>query len=545
MYNNNNSYQQQYNMNMNTNYYQQNQPNNYYYNQNQQSQNQNQFYNQNNYSNYNQNNNNNYNNQKTFPGNYQYNYQNQQPPQQTNNNFYGNGYNNQMNSHNNLNAQTDYSYAKEGQKILEPNQNNNVKDDLTGSYSFFRQQNIEYSQYNNNQYNNSQYSNNQYNNNQYNNVNNNNYNTANNNYNYNGYNNMNNQNNYNMNNMYNNNSNNNYNNTNNYNNYNNNQYNNPTNNNYNDQYNNMNNYNNNTNPYNNNYYNNDNKQQNINNNYNNYNFNGNNQLQNNDNQQNYQKQISKNSLKSNQSYKNNNNYVKNSQNSTKLSGTLNSNEISFEEEDDSMLDCIHEHSLIKSNINNEKCKICNEIISNGFKCDDCKLILCEKCFTLISLNYNAKKKHKHNLILIGRSAWKCNLCQKANYMNTNFYFYCDDCNFGLCPQCYCPKPKENDDIHEHPLRFSTNLLNEQCCLCKEKIQKNRGYVCDVCRFNICYVCSCGLFGYRKNKNMHEHNLMLTFKNNWRCKNCGKNFENSLSMNCKKCNVDYCCECYSA
>ena len=99
---------------------------------------------------------------------------------------------------------------------------------------------------------------------------------------------------------------------------------------------------------------------------------------------------------------------------------------------------IHIHPLNKYALSDNICSTCSKKKSceSGFKCDNCPLIICDECAQFINTNYNLHDKHEHPLVLLQKEMFKCNKCEKSDNLNNNFVFCCEECNFGICPNCY-------------------------------------------------------------------------------------------------------------
>lgn len=217
----------------------------------------------------------------------------------------------------------------------------------------------------------------------------------------------------------------------------------------------------------------------------------------------------------------------------------------------------HEHPLNYEEKLNDKCKVCLKNIGGkeGYKCKECPIILCIECLNNIFYGTKNKSLHNHDLILKDRPNWKCNLCQKKNGLAA---FYCKQCDFDACCDCYLGKTKENnfkisesyhpetisvnESSHEHPLNYNENL-NEKCELCSNSIKNKKGYKCKFCSLKFCLDCSNKLFRKEKNKSVHKHDLLLMSRKNWKCNLCKKQFKNIASFYCKQCDFDSCENCY--
>jgi hypothetical protein len=221
----------------------------------------------------------------------------------------------------------------------------------------------------------------------------------------------------------------------------------------------------------------------------------------------------------------------------------------------------HDHPLNYEEKLNDKCSLCEQNIGGkeGYKCKECPLILCLNCLNKIYYGTKKKSHHKHDLILQPRSNWKCNICKNKN---GNAAFYCKQCDFDACVDCYIEKtyqgPNFNNQTniqnqqdkpvgtemscHEHLMYYKENL-KEKCSLCLKNMNNEKGYKCNTCIFNLCFNCSNRVFYTTKNKKLHGHDLYLMVRKNWRCNKCRKHYENKASFYCKKCDYDSCDNCY--
>ena len=80
--------------------------------------------------------------------------------------------------------------------------------------------------------------------------------------------------------------------------------------------------------------------------------------------------------------------------------------------------------------------ICLNIIENknSHNCSKCDLNICENCFKSYKVPEN-NKNHKHNLVLLKRGFWICDLCNKKYHRTISMY--CDECDYDCCLNCYC------------------------------------------------------------------------------------------------------------
>ena len=236
-----------------------------------------------------------------------------------------------------------------------------------------------------------------------------------------------------------------------------------------------------------------------------------------------------------------------------------------QEQDD--YEAFHDHPLHYEERLNDKCKLCEQNIGGkeGYKCKDCPLILCFNCLNKIYYGTKKKSLHNHDLILQERSNWKCNICKQKK---GNASFYCKECDFDACQDCYIEKTNQGSyssnqiniqnqqyqqnqqeksigtDVsrHEHPLYYSEKL-KEKCCLCLKNLNNEKGYKCKNCKFSLCFNCSNRIFNKPQNKLLHGHDLFLMMRKNWKCNKCRKQFKNQASFYCKKCDFDSCENCY--
>ena len=223
-------------------------------------------------------------------------------------------------------------------------------------------------------------------------------------------------------------------------------------------------------------------------------------------------------------------------------------------------DSFHEHPLNYEQRLNDNCKVCSIKIDGkeGYKCKECPLILCLECLNNIFYGTKNKSLHNHDLILQNRTNWKCNICKKKN---GNASFYCKECDFDACCDCYLGKTKQGFQInyqisedyhpetisieetgHEHPLNYNVNL-KEKCGLCLNSVKNKKGYKCKFCSLTLCLKCTNKIFKKEKNKSVHKDDLLLMSRKSWRCNLCKKQFKNIVSFYCKKCDFDSCVDCY--
>ena len=98
---------------------------------------------------------------------------------------------------------------------------------------------------------------------------------------------------------------------------------------------------------------------------------------------------------------------------------------------------IHGHPLIKCSLSGDICSICSlkKGSEEGYKCNQCSLIICDNCIKIIISHFYSPYQHQHKLMLLKKDNWKCNKCQKLFGFN-NVCFWCEECKFGMCVKCY-------------------------------------------------------------------------------------------------------------
>ena len=101
---------------------------------------------------------------------------------------------------------------------------------------------------------------------------------------------------------------------------------------------------------------------------------------------------------------------------------------------------------------------------------------------------------------------------------------------------------EPEPAHEHPLNFE-GQLNEKCKVCLQNIGGNGGYKCKDCPIVLCLNCSQKIFFENKNKQVHQHDLLLTDRNSWTCNVCKTSYGENASFYCRQCDFDVCDKCY--
>jgi hypothetical protein len=112
---------------------------------------------------------------------------------------------------------------------------------------------------------------------------------------------------------------------------------------------------------------------------------------------------------------------------------------------------IHIHPINKLSLSNEICSICNQKVTciKGHKCNLCPLRICDNCVNSVISHFYSTDKHNHPLVLKEKENYQCDSCKKSKDFKNNFCFYCDQCNFGICLDCYIPRKKNDDNEQTH------------------------------------------------------------------------------------------------
>jgi hypothetical protein len=237
----------------------------------------------------------------------------------------------------------------------------------------------------------------------------------------------------------------------------------------------------------------------------------------------------------------------------------------------------HEHPLNYVEQLNDICKLClKQINGNAYKCNECPIVLCLNCSDKIFYGNKNKAIHQHELFLRDRHSWKCNICKKSK--KDNAAFNCKQCDFDVCDDCFFQIPQqgqqgyqmqqeayaqqyqipqgnqqmqpayaqsqEQDDyeaFHDHPLHYEERL-NDKCKLCEQNIGGKEGYKCKDCPLILCLSCLNKIYYGAKKKSLHNHDLILQERSNWKCNIC-KQKKGNASFYCKECDFDACQDCY--
>ena len=237
----------------------------------------------------------------------------------------------------------------------------------------------------------------------------------------------------------------------------------------------------------------------------------------------------------------------------------------------------HEHPLNYLEQLNDICKLClKQINGNGYKCNECPIVLCLNCSDKIFYGEKNKSVHQHELFLRDRHSWKCNICKKSKKDNASFN--CKQCDFDVCDECFFQIPQQGQQgyqmqqegysqqyqipqgnqqiqpgysqtqeqenyeaFHDHPLNYEEKL-NDKCSLCEQNIGGKEGYKCKECPLILCLNCLNKIYYGTKKKSLHNHDLILQTRSNWKCNIC-KNKNGNASFYCKQCDFDACEDCY--
>ena len=96
---------------------------------------------------------------------------------------------------------------------------------------------------------------------------------------------------------------------------------------------------------------------------------------------------------------------------------------------------LHEHPLKYYNDSNPmKCQICEKEAKCGYKCNICKVELCQECAYNIFSQNKRYELHNHPLYLTLRDRWNCTKCQ-CGFRN-NISFSCKNCYIDICVKCF-------------------------------------------------------------------------------------------------------------
>ena len=101
------------------------------------------------------------------------------------------------------------------------------------------------------------------------------------------------------------------------------------------------------------------------------------------------------------------------------------------------------------------------------------------------------------------------------------------------------KPKSE---HYHPLKYQKQI-NDKCKICLKIMESEPGFICGQCNIVLCLNCSNRVFYGNKQKDVHKHKLLLTFRKHWICDICRKSYEDKASFYCQPCDFDACDKCF--
>ena len=238
----------------------------------------------------------------------------------------------------------------------------------------------------------------------------------------------------------------------------------------------------------------------------------------------------------------------------------------------------HEHPLNYESSLNNNCLLCLKSIGgkDGYKCNECPMILCLDCSDKVFYGMKNKSVHEHELMLKVRNIYRCKVCNKPRKSKASFY--CSQCNFDVCSDCYIDvngqgnqqqqqnnyntsqnqqyqqgayaqgqgyyeeQEPEAESTHEHPLHYEQKS-NFTCRLCRLKKNGEEGYKCKDCPLVLCFNCSDRIFYGNKKKSLHQHDLHLRERNKWKCNICKNSNKANASFYCSKCDFDACADCF--
>ena len=269
----------------------------------------------------------------------------------------------------------------------------------------------------------------------------------------------------------------------------------------------------------------------------------------------------------------NNNAFNNQNNPNKIYNNLKDNNIK-QNINFNQINGIHEHPLLISNINGKLCNICLQKLNNKLSgiCNSCLIIICQNCLQNIFNRKPNIKIHPHKLKLKhNKEHWNCMNCDFTYGDDKCVSLYCQQCNLNFCDLCYLSENNNNNNqqknnnneqknnsnnnnkknnnknnnnsSHEHSL---LNVkLNEICYFCCNKIDNVLGYKCEKDDLTLCEDCyeKIYILDNEQNNKLHNHELVLTVREDWNCDICKGHFINKISYYCDKCDFDVCYYCY--
>ena len=138
--------------------------------------------------------------------------------------------------------------------------------------------------------------------------------------------------------------------------------------------------------------------------------------------------------------------------------------------------------------------------SNSFSyyCNMCDFDVCLTCFQNTNSNYNQtyySANHTHPLSYLPRNGYHCNGGCNGNFPPGACSYYCNMCDFDLCPNCYnriaCNSGPQNNvfmNNHPHPLKYVPRN-GFRCNLCGQNYPEGIfSYYCNMCDFDVCQCC---------------------------------------------------------
>ena len=142
------------------------------------------------------------------------------------------------------------------------------------------------------------------------------------------------------------------------------------------------------------------------------------------------------------------------------------------------------------------------------------------------------KKHNCNLILQQRYGWKCDVCNKSN--PSKFSMYCKSNDFDMCTECYFKETNEQpqnsgqqsiyspdeNNIHSHPLTIDPLNSIITCDICKKEPSIGMIYSCRKCNLDFCEECFKRIISIAQPNPKHQC-ILVAVKSNFICNECKK------------------------
>jgi len=89
-----------------------------------------------------------------------------------------------------------------------------------------------------------------------------------------------------------------------------------------------------------------------------------------------------------------------------------------------------------------------------------------------------------------KKKWFCNACT-SSYEN-NFSYYCYECDFDLCENCFKLSKSKTPKNYDHPHQLSVKELTKNlfiCDNCKSRYDRETiRFRCNRCDFDLCFKC---------------------------------------------------------